>query len=741
MSTNNSANLLTAVTANADLTVSINGPETAVIGNPVTYVVTMTNNGPTTASNAFATLQLPANLTNVQVGPGIGTSTASYDTGSGLLTFATAPTLATGGSVVNYVTFTMPNPTGGSLTPVASVSSATTDVVASNNRVALTTSIAPTTTETADLVTSVSLNGAPTSVLAGSTVTYIVAYRNQAGSTATSVVRTVNLPTGLSAGTLQVGGVTGTLSGNVITFSSGPASGATYDVTTGLLTFAPLASLAVNAASDSYTVSFPAPVGSGQLVVISEIASATSESGAGVNRANSSVTVNNSFDVTTSLEGPTTATPGTINTYSVTTLNNGPSAASTPTTQTVILPSALTVANLQVDGLTGTLSGSTITFTSGSTPVATYNTGSGTLTFSAITSLPAGVANAVVHSFSLPMPATGNLLLSASVTSAGEDANSLPNTDQLTTTPLNIAPVAQNVWNTLQSVRGNTSATPLAISPLNATDAGGSIVSYTITSLPTSGTLYYNGVVATTAAGLVTDPTKLSYVPAPNFVGNAFFTYTATDNGGLVSPAALYTIPVAQDLSSAYTVFNDSKGGANPYVNGDVLAQITDLNTAVYNSAGVIYDPATGLLQTGAVNGLPTTGTNAVLASGTLPAGVSLDPITGRIFVSNARLLLPVTSAQSYTVNVTTTDINGGTNTAPVTFTIGARPLPVTLVSFTAQAAGQDAKITWATSQELNNDHFVVERSFDAVNFQAIGEVKGQGTTARRTPIASWTAA
>ncbi|WP_139925252.1 T9SS type A sorting domain-containing protein [Hymenobacter sp. DG01] len=58
-----------------------------------------------------------------------------------------------------------------------------------------------------------------------------------------------------------------------------------------------------------------------------------------------------------------------------------------------------------------------------------------------------------------------------------------------------------------------------------------------------------------------------------------------------------------------------------------------------------------------------------------------------------------------------------------------AAPLPVTLVSFKAQTNGQDARLLWNTSQELNNDRFVVERSLDGTTFQKVGEVKGQGTT------------
>nr|WP_251047200.1 T9SS type A sorting domain-containing protein [Hymenobacter sp. ISL-91] len=60
-------------------------------------------------------------------------------------------------------------------------------------------------------------------------------------------------------------------------------------------------------------------------------------------------------------------------------------------------------------------------------------------------------------------------------------------------------------------------------------------------------------------------------------------------------------------------------------------------------------------------------------------------------------------------------------------------PLPVTLVSFSAQASGLNAQLNWKTAQELNNDHFVVERSFDGRGFVAVGQVKGQGSTQSAT--------
>ncbi|RSK46647.1 T9SS type A sorting domain-containing protein [Hymenobacter perfusus] len=58
------------------------------------------------------------------------------------------------------------------------------------------------------------------------------------------------------------------------------------------------------------------------------------------------------------------------------------------------------------------------------------------------------------------------------------------------------------------------------------------------------------------------------------------------------------------------------------------------------------------------------------------------------------------------------------------------RPLPVTLVSFTAQAQARNALLSWNTAQELNNKGFEVEVSLDGINFRRLGFVAGHGTTA-----------
>ncbi len=59
-------------------------------------------------------------------------------------------------------------------------------------------------------------------------------------------------------------------------------------------------------------------------------------------------------------------------------------------------------------------------------------------------------------------------------------------------------------------------------------------------------------------------------------------------------------------------------------------------------------------------------------------------------------------------------------------------PLPVTLLSYQAAKEGATkVKLTWETSMEVNNHHFIIERSADGRNFIAMASIgsKGNGNT------------
>lgn len=719
--TNNASAVSTTVSPTADVAIYVSGPATAVAGNAVTYAVTATNNGPNVANAVTPTLQLPVGLTGA--GP-IGTNPDNssnngvtvtgggyYNASTGLVTFPAA-SLVSSDSRVGLVTFTMPSsPNNGFVAGAAAYSfggpTPSVDVVASNNTAGIVTSIAPATPELADLVTIIMAPTSPT-IAAGTSISYGLSFTNRSTTTpAIKVMPVAYLPAGLV--------------GVVVTNGSGAVvSGANYNSTTGQVTFPTIDSQAAGNTT-SYTISLNAPAND-VVISASAVSSNTSDPDPSNNIISNTLTITPSFDVVTKLTGPTSATPGSTNTYTVTTTNNGPSTSptTTNTVQTVTVPAGSVVSGLP----TG----------------ATYS--NGVITFAPINGQATGANGAVSNTFTVQMPAAGSLAIQANVTLNGE-SNINNNQDNLTTQPFNPAPVALNVWNTLRSARGNNSNTGagLPISNLLATDTNSNgtpntnTLTYTAVAVPdpAQGVLYSNNIQV--FSGQTVNPSGLSFVPAAGYVGNATFAYTATDGGNAVSNVALYTIPVALDLTALYTVYNNSKPGS-AYTIGTVLAQVVDPNAAVYNNSGVIYDNTTGVMQAGASNGLLTTGTNAVLATGsTLPMGISLDPATGRIYVSGP--LANSNSPQTYNLSVTTTDGNGGITTQNVRFTIGANPLPVTLVAFTAEAVqNRDAQLTWTTASEANNDHFEVERSLDGTTFTKLDQVAGQGTTSLRTAYA-----
>lgn len=70
------------------------------------------------------------------------------------------------------------------------------------------------------------------------------------------------------------------------------------------------------------------------------------------------------------------------------------------------------------------------------------------------------------------------------------------------------------------------------------------------------------------------------------------------------------------------------------------------------------------------------------------------------------------------------------TNDATVSLSPEAAPMPVSLMKFTASLMNANkVKIDWSTSMEINNSHFLVERSSDGKTFSTVAKVAGNGTT------------
>ena len=712
---NNTASISTSVLPSADLAVRLNAPTTAATGGAVTYVAETTNNGPQTATSVVTTIQLPVGLALASVTSSGGT----YSATTGLVTFNTA-SLVSGASVSNFATYT--NASATTFTGQAVVSSATSDPNSGNNTSNTSTTITTTTgVTTVDIFTTLTSPTA-TPVAPGSPVTLTVGFdNNNSSGTLNNIVEALYLPPGT---------VVSTVDG--VAPATTPGAGVTsYNSTTGVLIFANN-SLGKNG-NISYSVVLTAPATGASFSAVSVVAVPYAETTITNNRVLLTIPLSQpaaptTYDEQTTLAGPASALPGAAVTYTVQTVNNGPANSGT-VTQSVSFPAGTVITN---NG------GGTVSTTGGIT----------TITFPAFSAQAPGAGSAVVKSFTVTMPASGSLVVNASVTATGETGTAANNTASATTTSANQAPVAASTINALMIPRGNT-AGPQLISPLTATDADGTIAGYQLTSIPnaaTQGVLFYdNGgtYTAITSATQALTPAQaltLKFDPVSTFVGNVFFAYTAIDNLGSVSTPVLYTIQVGQDNAALYGTTPVKGGttanGLTKYAANDVIAFVTDVNAARYNSTGQLYDATTGALASGAANGLATTGTNATTdAAGTTllaAQGLVLNAATGQITVSNPKLL----TAGTYTVNITTTDLYGGVTTQPVTFTIGDRPLPVELTAFAATAKNLDALLTWSTASEKNNDHFSVERSLNGTDFVKIDEVKGQGTSTSATDYA-----
>ncbi len=103
--------------------------------------------------------------------------------------------------------------------------------------------------------------------------------------------------------------------------------------------------------------------------------------------------------------------------------------------------------------------------------------------------------------------------------------------------------------------------------------------------------------------------------------------------------------------------------------------------------------------------------------------------------------------AHGYRTNTATVTLSGPTDLVldyyeagggnRVSFGITSVTLPVELISFNAENQNDQALLVWETASELDNDRFEIERSTNGLDFETLGDVKGNGTTSDRN-IYKW---
>lgn len=175
-----------APAASADLAITLSdSPDPVEPGGTLTYTMTVTNNGPDSASNVAITSTLPGSVTLVS-------TTGCNEDPNGAPTCSLG-TLGNGASAMVTMVTTVSGSASGSIANSASVASSASDPVSGNNTANASTSVV---TPGADL--HLEKSDSPDPVDAGSQLTYTVSVDNNGPNAAEDVVVTDNLPAGVT---------------------------------------------------------------------------------------------------------------------------------------------------------------------------------------------------------------------------------------------------------------------------------------------------------------------------------------------------------------------------------------------------------------------------------------------------------------------------------------------------------------------------------------------------------------
>jgi uncharacterized repeat protein (TIGR01451 family) len=313
--TNNTALDTAVINDLADLQVSkLCKPDTTVLaGTPVNCTVFVDNHGPSDArSVVIDDTSLSSGsftITNVAVTPGPTSCTVTSVTGGKKITcsvgnLAAASTTQTGRVTLTY---TITANDGQDIDNLASVRSDTPDPDASNNS----TKVNLTVTSVADLALT---KTAPSSVVAGTSISWTLNVHNNGPSAATNVAITDTVPAGVTISSVAMPGASCT---------AGVPGDSTHP------TVCTLGSLASGATSTTMTITATVnPQTTGVLHNDARVSSATFDSNNSNDLAHTDTTVTQSSTLTVTIAAtPNPVTAGTALSYRVTVSNSGPSTA------------------------------------------------------------------------------------------------------------------------------------------------------------------------------------------------------------------------------------------------------------------------------------------------------------------------------------------------------------------------------------------------------------------------------
>jgi hypothetical protein len=170
-----------------------------------------------------------------------------------------------------------------------------------------------------------------------------------------------------------------------------------------------------------------------------------------------------------------------------------------------------------------------------------------------------------------------------------------------------------------------------------------------------------------------------------------------------------------------------SNDNATISANGKVIVRnnlfLSNQSTMTVNGVLVVK----GNFDTANNGNITTTGSGSFSLQGTVDQGMNtITPSLSHCVAADPCVY--VVSAANAKCNTVCSALGG------VPGSSGSTTLPVTLLSFSAtyRATEQRVRLEWITSSEVNNDFFTIERSSDAIHFQAIENIRGAGNSRER---------
>ena len=579
---NNASTDTAPITTSADLAVTKDHTGTIVAGGPVTYTVTVTDNGPSDAAAPTVTDPIPTDLTFVSAGgPGW---TCTYDGPTSTITCSATGPLGAGSSSVITVVTSLASDASGTLSNTASVTSTTPDPDPTNNS---STDAAPV-TQSADLSIIKSHDPADT-FTPGTIATYDLTVTNDGPSDAAAPVVTDPLPSSL-------------------TYVSATAPGWTVAVVGQTVTLTLDAPLAAGASAPPIAVQVRvAPDYLGDVFSNTATVSSTTPDPDPANNSSTDVSPNPNASADLSIVKTATgpAVAGAPVTYSLVVANAGPSDALNPVV-TDTLPASLTYVSATGTGWSCSAAGQTVTC-------------------GAVAPLPTGTTAAVITlTATLDPGATGTVANTATVTSPTDDPDPSDNSSTATVDVTPSADLSITKSHSGDLVVDQNATYTLTVDNLGPSDADAPVVTDALpvglTYVSAAGTGWTCSASPTTGPGQTVTCTSASALAA---------TTTATPITLVVAVGAP-AYPAVTNTASVSSTTPDPVPGNNSASDPAVVTPLVDLSiTKTVVGAATVTAGNDLAYDLSVTNAGPTSDPGPVVVTDALPSGLTFVSATG----------------------------------------------------------------------------------------------------------------